>query len=183
MPYYFVSYSSREQHVGNLLDNLQLVLRKHFEQRRTPTIPERGTPTIIESGESQYEQIVRDIEGASFGVVILDGLRPNVVFEYGIMVGKGIPVLLFKEETAEVDVTGYYTEVPPTQPGRDELLLPQRPKLLVDSHFSDVKDRGWTTWFKFDPQKTRRVILEEYKKKRDRIKDFLEIEETGPLFQ
>jgi len=159
-PYYFVSYSSRETHVGSLLDALQLVLRDHFELRRTPA--------TIESGESQYDRIVKDIEGASFGVVILDGLRPNVVFEYGIMVGKGIPVLLFKEETAEVDVEGYYTEVPPTQPGRDELLLQQRPKLLIDSHFSDVKDRGWTTWFKFDPQKTRRVILEEYRKKRDK---------------
>lgn len=157
------------------MDNLQLVLREHFEQRLTPA--------IIESGEGQYDRILEEIENASFGVVILDGLRPNVVFEYGIMVGKGIPVLLFKEETAEVDVTGYYTEVPPTQPGRDELLLPQRPKLLIDSHFSDVKDRGWTTWFKFDPPKTRRVILEEYRKKRDRIKDFVEIEEAGSLFR
>ena len=172
-PYYFVSYSSRESHVENLLDALQLVLREHFEQRRTPA--------TIESGESQYERILTDIEGASFGVVILDGLRPNVVFEYGIMVGKGIPILLFKEEAAEVDVAGYFTEVPPTQPGRDDLLQ-VRPKLIVDSHFSDVKDRGWTTWFKFDPQKTRRVILEEYRKKHDKIRDYVEIKESEALF-
>src|SRR3989304_8610441 len=123
MPHYFVSYSSREPHVKNLLAALKDVLGNHFEQHRTPA--------ALESGESQYEQTFKEIEGASFGVVILDGLRPNVVFEYGIMVGKGIPVLLFKEETAEVDVTGYYTEVPPTQPGRGELLLPERPRLLV----------------------------------------------------
>ena len=173
MPYYFVSYSSREPHVENLLDALQLVLRKHFEQRRTPA--------TIESGESQYERILQEITGANFGVVILDGLRPNVLFEYGIMVGKEIPVLLFKEEAAEVDVAGYFTEVPPTQPGRDDLLQ-VRPKLLIDSHFSDVKDRGWTTWFKFDPQRTRRVILDEYKKKRDKIRNYVEIEESELLF-
>jgi len=101
MPHYFVSYSSRELHVENLLDALNLVLGKHFEQRRTPA--------ALESGTSQYDQILKGIEEASFCVVILDGLRPNVVFEYGIMVGKGKPVLLFQEESAEVDVPGYST--------------------------------------------------------------------------
>jgi len=172
-PYYFVSYSSREPHVENLLDALQLVLRDHFEQRRTPA--------TIESGESQYDRILKDIEGASFGVVVLDGLRPNVVFEYGIMVGNAKPILLLKEEAAEVDIAGYFTEIPPTQPGRDDLLQ-VRPRLIVDSHFSDVKDRGWTTWFKFDPQKTRRVILEEYRKKHDKIRDYVEIKESEALF-
>ena len=119
MPHYFVSYSSREPHIKILLDALELVLGKHFEQHRTPA--------ALESGESQYDQIFREIEGASFGVVILDGLRPNVVFEYGIMVGKGIPVLLFKEQSAEVDVEGYYT----AHPGQEELLPKPRPELDV----------------------------------------------------
>ena len=71
-PYYFVSYSSREQHVENLLDALRLVLGQRFEQRLTPA--------ALKSGESQRERILSEIAGAGFGVVILDGLRPNVVF-------------------------------------------------------------------------------------------------------
>ena len=162
MPHYFVSYSSREPQVENLLDALQLALGQSFEQRRTPA--------ALESGESQYDRILREIEEASFGVVILDGLRPNVVFEYGIMVGKGKPVLLFQEEFAEVDVPGFFTEISAVQV--------QRTVLLVDNHFSDIKDRVWAKWFKFDPKKTRQVVLQEYKKKKDRIKDFVEIDET-----
>ncbi len=158
MPHYFVSYSSREPHVENLLDALNLVLGKHFEQRRTPA--------ALESGESQYDRIVKDIEEASFGVVILDGLRPNVVFEYGIMVGKGVPVLLFMEEEAEVDVPGFFAEESAVE----------RTALLIDSHFSDIKDRNRASWFQFNPKETRRIVLEEYNKKRDRIKNFIEIQ-------
>lgn len=167
MPHYFVSYSSREPHVENLMDALNLVLGKHFEQRRTPG--------ALESGKSQYEHILKEIEGASFGVVILDGLRPNVVFEYGIMVGKGIPALLFMEETAEVDVPGFFTEGATVQV--------ERTLISIDKYFSDVKDRFWATWFKFKPKETRSVVLEEYNKKRDRIRGFVKIEETELRFE
>ena len=168
-PYYFVSYSSREPHVENLLDALNLVLGSHFEQRRTPA--------ALESGESQYDQILRGIEDASFGVVIfgvviLDGLRPNVVFEYGIMVGKAKPVLLFREQDAEVDIPGYYFSA--------EVAAAPRTILLVDSHFSDIKNQVWTTWFRFKPRETRQVVLEEYRKKRDRIPGFIDIAPTEP---
>ena len=184
MPHYFVSYSSREPHVENLLDALNLVLRKHFEQRRTPQ--------ALQSASSQYEQIIKGIEEASFCVVILDGLRPNVLFEYGIMVGKGKPVLLFKEQEAEVDIPSYYfseeaaggTRTRPFDPNNPTTwpsiaAVPPRTRLSVDSHFSDIKDQFQVTWYKFNPVETRRIVLEAYRNMRNMIPGFIEIELTA----
>lgn len=162
-PYYFVSYSSREKHVENLLDALRLVLSQHFDQRLTPA--------ALKSGESQRERILSEMAGAAFGVVILDGLRPNVVFEYGIMVGMNKSVLLFMEESAEVDVPGFYPEET-TVPG-------ERTVINLNSQFSDIADIHWTKWYRFKPEETRRVVWEEYKKMAKENKDLPDIEPTG----
>ena len=162
--YYFVSYSSRELHVKILLDALSLVLGTHFDQHLTPP--------ALESAQSQYQSILKEINGASFGVVILDGLRPNVVFEYGIMVAKRKPVLLFQEESAEVDIPGFFQGVSDVK----------KTSIVIDSQFSDVKDQFCAKWFKFDPKATRRVVVEEYAKKAGKIKSFVEIKKTGLLF-
>jgi len=164
MPHYFVSYSSREPHVQILLDALSLVLGAHFQQRRTPE--------ALVSGKSQFDRIVKGIAQASFCVVILDGLRPNVVLEYGIMIGKEKSVLLFQEQFAEVDAPGLFPE------GFEV----ERTPLNIDTQVSDIKDLNRATWFRNDPKKTRRLVLEEYRKKRKEIPDFVEIEGTGPLF-
>ncbi len=39
-----------------------------------------------------------------FGVVVLDGLRPNVVFEYGVLHELTKPVILLKEKNAILDI-------------------------------------------------------------------------------
>src|ERR1700757_3428614 len=103
LPYCFICYSTREPHVGVLIDCIKLVLGKHYEVKLTPS--------AMESGASQRDQITELIEGCSFGIVILDGLRPNVVFEYGILHGKKKPVLLFKEENAVVDIRGLIGDI------------------------------------------------------------------------
>ncbi len=88
-PYCFVSYSTQEAHTQILIDCLRIVFTPHFDVTLTPS--------ALESGASQRERIASLIEHCDFAVVILDGLRPNVIFEYGIIEGKNRPVLLFKE--------------------------------------------------------------------------------------
>ena len=70
------------------------------------------TPSALHSGASQRDQITRLIGGCAFGVVLLDGLRPNVVFEYGVLHGLNKPVIFFKEKQAQVDIRGYFGNVP-----------------------------------------------------------------------
>jgi hypothetical protein len=152
-PYCFVSYSTREPHVLILIECIQIVFREHFQVVLTPS--------ALESGASQRDQITALIDGCKFSIVVLDGLRPNVVFEYGILHGKGIPVILLKEKNSEVDIRGYYDNVPD---------LSISPVLLnLDRQFSDVKDVNYRTWDRFSIKETVKVILEEYRKKKSAL--------------
>lgn len=76
-PAYFLSYSTGEPQVEFFAECLQMVFGKHFKLERTPS--------ALMPGESQHDTIVEVIKRCAFGVVCLDGLRPNVVFEYGVM--------------------------------------------------------------------------------------------------
>jgi hypothetical protein len=163
-PYCFVSYSTREVHVPILIDCLRIVLGPHFEVKLTPS--------ALESGASQRNQIISLIEGAAFTIVILDGLRPNVVFELGLIHGKNKPVLLFKEAEAIVDIQGLYSNPPA------ELRL-NPPTVNLDTQLSDVKDINYAPWTRFDLKGTLALVWQEYSKKRDIIPGYVKIEEPS----
>jgi hypothetical protein len=152
-PFYFVTYSTGEPQIAVLIECLEIVFGRYFEQKRTPP--------ALESGRSQHDVILDLIGKCAFGVVCLDGLRPNVIFEYGAMRGAKKPVLLFKELTARVDTGHFYG-------GAAALPLPP-PLIDMDKHFSDTKDRFYTGWSQFQVKQTVKTIWEEYKKIRDEI--------------
>jgi hypothetical protein len=156
-----VSYSTREPHVGLLIECIELVLTPHFQVVRTPS--------ALESGASQREMITEGIAGCAFAVVALDGMRPNVAFEYGILHALKKPVILFKEAEAQIDIPGFFGDAP------DLNLSPV--KLDLDKHFSDVKDVNYAIWNRFEIKETVRRVWEEYRKKRDEIPGYVDIPE------
>ena len=99
----------------------------------------------------------------------LDGLRPNVVFEYGIMHGFGKPVILLKADDARVDIPGLLGEP------LDLKIAPV--KLNIDQQFSDVKDVHYGEWKRFEVRATVRKVWEEYCKKKDQIPGWIEVPE------
>ena len=157
----FLAYSSREAHATLFIECLEMVFKGRFEVK--------VTPSALESGASQRDVITELIKGCSFGVVLLDGLRANVIFEYGVMHGMNRPILLFKEKEANVDIVGLY--------GSPVELGVSAPPVNCDTQFSDVKDVNFATWSRFSIKETVRQIWEEYRKKKDDIKDYIEIEE------
>lgn len=160
-PYCFVSYSSREPHFSVLLPCLWIALGPVFDLRLTPS--------ALESGASQRLQIIDHISGCSFAIVVLDGLRPNVTYEYGLLDAYGKPIILLKERTATVDIKSLI--------GDTVSLAVTAPALNMDSHFSDVKDINHATWNRSDPADAVRIVLQEYKKKKASIKDYVDIKE------
>jgi hypothetical protein len=161
VPTCFVSYSTRESHVSLLIECIEIVLTPHFKVERTPS--------ALQSGASQRDQITRLIRNCAFGIVILDGLRPNVVFEYGILHGVEKPVIFFKEGGAAVDIRGFFGDAPSLS--LDPVLLD------LDKHFSDAKDIYYAPWNRFEIKKTVRTIWEEYRKKKDEISGYIDIPE------
>jgi hypothetical protein len=122
---------------------------------------------MLQTDNSQHDVIVNSILDCTFGVVCLDGLRPNVVFEYGVMRGANIPILLFREENARVDVRHFYDIA--------GLELPESPSLALDKQFSDAKDRFYASWNRFEIASTVLKIWQEYDKKKREFKPFKEI--------
>jgi hypothetical protein len=161
-PSYFLSYSTGEAHIAIFTECLQFVFRDAFILKRTPE--------ALQSDDSQHDVIFKAIQKCAFGVVCLDGLRPNVLFEYGVMRGAKIPVLLFKEENASVDVAHFY--------GSDAAVkgnLPPRPQIQVGQMFSDIQDRYYAKWNRFQIEATMTTIRQEYEKKKTHIERYVSI--------
>jgi len=145
-PFYFLSFSTGEPHVELFVECLEIVFKDHFELKRTPS--------ALEVGESQHDKILKLIQDCAFGVVCLDGLRPNVVFEYGALRGAGKHILVFKEAQARVDIGHFFAGAP------DLALKP--PSIDIDKHFSDTKDRYYGKWNRFEIQSTVTAIWKAY---------------------
>lgn len=158
-PTYFLVYSTGEPQVAIFIECLEIVFGNYFDLKRTPA--------GLETDNSQHDVILQLIGDCTFGVVCLDGLRPNVVFEYGALRGVKKPVLLFKEAAANVDIRHFYG-------GAGPLALPP-PLINVDAHFSDTKDRYHVSWNRFEIRKTVRTIWEEYRKKKSAITGYIDI--------
>ena len=146
--YCFVSYSSREPQVQLLIECLRLAF--------CPYIEVKLTPSDLSSGTSQLKQIKQLIKNCLFAVVILDGFRPNVVFEFGMIVSIDRPLILLRENDAKVDVSTYY-------PNSANLNL--TPVTIdLDNHLSDAKDLNYALWSRFKVGENVRLIIQEYEK-------------------
>jgi hypothetical protein len=152
-PYCFVSYSSREPEVALLIEAIEIVFSPPYKIQRTPS--------ALESGASQLLQIENLIKNCTFAIVVLDGLRPNVVFEYGLSKGYNREIILLKEPSARVDVLGFWA---------DRITLEASiPQIDVDKHFSDVKDQAYAKWNRLSFKETVATLWDEYEKKKSKI--------------
>lgn len=159
-PICFISYSTREPHVNLLIESAKVLFTPHYKIELTPS--------VLESGASQRDQITNLISKCAFGIVCLDGLRPNVSWEYGVLHGKQKPVILLREQTARVDIPGYF---------RDSPQLALTPVSLdLDSQFSNVKDVNYATWNRNSFTETMKVLWDQFEKKKNDIKPFVKIE-------
>lgn len=146
-PEFFFSYSMAEPTRVILSTYIWIVFNDVFTMR--------FTPSALTSGQSQLNDIETQITQSAFAVVCLDGLRPNVVHEYGYMRGIDKPVILLKRENATVDVRLFLRTTAP------EL---ENPSLVLDTHLSNLKDINYATWYPDDPPKSTKVIWAEYQK-------------------
>ncbi len=149
-PEVFFSYSMAEPTSVMLSTLIWIVFHNGYHLR--------FTPSALTSGSSQLQEIEKQISQSAFGVVCLDGLRPNVIHEYGYMRGQNKPVILLKKEKATVDIRHFILEAAP------EL---ENPNLNMDVHVSNLKDIHYASWYPEDPPKSTRAIWEEYKKVRE----------------
>lgn len=145
----FIVYSSRESHIDITLDAIETVLEstKKYEIKRLAI---HGM-----SGLSQYAQLLRFLNKCSLAIIILDGFRPNVIFEYGILVGLGKPCIVLLEQNATVDIKSFI---------KSEIKKPPVAIIDMDKDFSDVKDQMYVKYKYSDPKNLRKILGNELNK-------------------
>lgn len=57
------------------------------------------------------EEFLRAAKDCVLGVVILDGFRPNVLFEFGVLIGLKKPIVLLKDKKAEINIKTLYGDI------------------------------------------------------------------------
>lgn len=145
----FIVYSSREYHINITIDSIETVLEAtgKYEAKRLSI---HGI-----SGHSQYAQLIEFLNTCSLAIIILDGFRPNVIFEYGVLVGLGKPCVVLLEKNANVDINSLLKSSNKKYP-----IIP----IDMDKDFSDVKDQMYIKYKYNDPKKLRELINKELNK-------------------
>jgi len=57
------------------------------------------------------EEFLRAAKNCVLGIVMLDGFRPNVLFEFGVLIGLEKPVVLLRDKNAEINIKTLYGDV------------------------------------------------------------------------
>lgn len=153
----FIVFSSREEHVEVVIDCIETVFEK-IGKYQVVRLDQH-----LKSGDSQYTELTDLLATCCFAIIILDGFRPNVLFEYGVLKGLGKPCIVLLEENATVDVKGYFAN-------QDEVPV-SAPTIDIDKHFSDVKDRFYVRYNRNKPKQIRATLKAEYSKLKKRIEE------------
>ncbi len=101
----------------------------------------------IKNDQSYYEAIIRWIAEVDFCLVILDALRPNVIFELGVAKGLKKPTIIICGKSATISAPTLYRDFE-----KDSCLTPQMIKRFknssidLDCQFSD-RGSNWDTLF------------------------------------
>ena len=142
----FIVYSSKEPHIDITLDAIETVLESTGKYD-----PKRLSLHGV-SGHSQYSQLLDFLNKCALSIIILDGFRPNVIFEYGILVGLRKPCIVLLEQEATIDLKSFL---------KTTVKKPPIAFIDMDKDFSDVKDQMYVKYKYSDPKNLREILGKE----------------------
>ncbi|MFX0097485.1 MAG: hypothetical protein ACFE7E_06980 [Candidatus Hodarchaeota archaeon] len=139
-----IMYSEKRhvEYIYPLLSQIESLLRdKGFRPQRLGS--------EIRSGEDYLNKLEEMIEDCVLGIVILDGFRPNVLFEFGFLKGKKKPTIILQSKGAYISLKTLYKSTEDS--GLREDTFKNRlkgPPIDVTYHFSDFagKHIGYIDW-------------------------------------
>jgi len=165
----FIVYSSdpHVRYIDPLLeDRIETVLR---ESKFSP----QRLSDEIRSGEDYLKKLVEVVDDCVLGVVILDGFRPNVLFEFGYLLGKGKPVIILQSKDAEINIKTLYGSERDSGLTSRQFQQLRNPQIDVGFHLSDFAGKHLAF---IDPMASRKdadhpstVLRSELNQKEDEI--------------
>jgi tetratricopeptide (TPR) repeat protein len=110
------------------------------------------------AGTQLLPDIIRYTKECDLGIVILDGLRPNVVLELGMILACQTPCIILVEKEAEINVGSLLKDIK-----KDSKSVPKI-KIDVQKHISDISNVSWNVYDLQDDIDFRKQVRSEVKK-------------------
>lgn len=162
-------YSARPHvdYINPILSSIERKLRqKGFETQLLGT--------EIKSGEDYLEKLEQLIQGCVLGVIVLDGLRPNVLFEFGFLMGKKKPIILLQSKEGCINIKTLFKSF--QESGLSEGSFKNKlknPSIDISCHLSDFagKHIEYFDWraSEADPTSTLNILKKQLKKNEKQI--------------
>ncbi|EGP94038.1 Tetratricopeptide TPR 2 repeat protein [Nitrosarchaeum koreense MY1] len=121
---------------SNMINYIQIILE---EKNFKPILLNEN----IRSGEGYFERVEELVDSCVLAIVLLDGFRPNVLFEFGLLKSKKKPIIIIQSYDAYINVKTLYDESikNSTQKILNKL---ENPKLDLKKHLSDYAGKHIT---------------------------------------
>ncbi|MGR3311514.1 MAG: tetratricopeptide repeat protein [Candidatus Brocadiales bacterium] len=160
------SENKHVDYIYPLLSPIETVLKDHgFRPQRLGD--------EIRSTEDYLNKLEELIKNCVLGVVVLDGFRPNVLFEFGFLKGSKKPIILLQSEDAVINVKTLYGSFGESGLGNNSFERLKNPSIRPAVHLSDWagKHIAFINWKanETDPKHPSVVLKEELKKNEDII--------------
>ncbi len=89
------------EYINTVLSYMESILKtEHFRPQRLGD--------EIRSTEDYLETLENMVEKCVLGVIILDGFRPNVLFEFGFLKGREKPIIILQSKDAYINIKSLY---------------------------------------------------------------------------
>jgi tetratricopeptide (TPR) repeat protein len=130
---YFVVYSHK-RHVPRI--NKDLLAIKETLEARGYTEIKLGDQ--MASNEYYFRKLQESIEKCVLGIIVLDGLRPNIVFEWGFLEAMKKPIITLKSKYAFINIENLYEDPGFFRKAKLKIREYINPRLHISQHLSDM---------------------------------------------
>lgn len=129
---------------------------------------------LIDSGENYTNTIKEIIRKSVLGVVILDGFRPNVILEFGMILILEKPVIVILTNKGQISIKGFYKSALDSGLTERKFIDLKEPIIDINEHLSDWAGSHYLFLDYNDPESLR----EEFNKQLDKMKAELDNSEN-----
>jgi tetratricopeptide (TPR) repeat protein len=153
----FLVYSTRETHLDKVIDRLTDFLSNDLNF----SVIKLGEARV--SGTQLLPDILKYTKECDMGIVILDGLRPNVVLELGMILANETPCIILVERNAKINIASFVNDN-----GQKSKSVPKI-KIDVLKHISDISNICWNEYSLEDDTRFRSLIRNQVRKLQSRM--------------
>lgn len=101
--------------------------------------------STITVDDQYYENIISSlVNECLFAIIILDGFRPNVVFEFGLLKGKNKPIIILQSTKSFINVKTLFKNIQESGLTEAEFHRLRNPRLDTSYHLSDYAGKHVT---------------------------------------